>query len=332
MNRNDGSAVKDASLTEVAALLRRSQRILAITHISPDGDAIGSLLGFGWLLRAEASSPDRQIVRVCADPVPPQFQFLPGSQTILRDAPQQTWDVVVGLDASDALRLGAAFRPQEYGATPVVIIDHHVTNLRFGTLNLVDTQAAATAQVLVGLADALAVPLSPEASTCLLAGLVTDTLSFRTSNVTAAVMATALRLMQAGARLAEITGRTLNYKPVNTMRLWGLALQAMQLQGHVLWTQVTRAMRAEVGASENGDGGLVGQLISAPEANVAAVFAETTEGKIEIGFRARPGYDVSGLALSLGGGGHPQAAGCTIPGPLAAATARVLPLLQRIAG
>ncbi len=324
-----------STLTEIASLLRRSRRVLALSHVAPDGDAIGSLLGFGWVLaaawRAAGAAADRVFVPACADPVPAQLRWLPGSHEIVSEAPPGPWDVVVGLDASDAPRLGRVFQPAGYGSAPVVILDHHITNLQFGALNYVDPSAVATAQIVVDLADALAVPIGPEAATCLLTGLVTDTLGFRTANVTPAVLAVAMRLMEAGASLSEVTGRTLNYRPFSVLRLWGLALADVRLEHGVAWAVITHEMRQRVAAPANGDGGLVSQLINAPEAAIAAVFVEKPDGQVEIGFRSRPGYDVSQVALSLGGGGHPQAAGCTIPGPLEDAQRRVLPLLFRLA-
>jgi len=323
-----------AALIEIAGLLRRAGCVLALTHIAPDGDAIGSLLGFGWILRrawqSEPGRPARRLILACADPLPPQIQWLPGADDIVREPPAGPWDAVVALDASDALRLGTAFRPQDLATAPLVVIDHHITNIRFGALNHVDLTAAATAQIIVELADALGVAIGPEAAVCLLAGLVTDTLGFRTTNVTVEVMATAMRLMQAGASLSEIVERTLNHRPLSLLRLWSLALTTLQLEQRVAWASISQAMREQVNAPATGDGGLVGQLINAPEVVIAAVFAETTTGKVEVGLRAKAGYDVSQVALSLGGGGHPQAAGCTIAGPLAAAEARVLPLLFQL--
>jgi bifunctional oligoribonuclease and PAP phosphatase NrnA len=325
-----------STLTEIADLLRPSGRVLAISHVAPDGDAIGSLLGFGWVLRS--ANPDGfaqsagRLTLACADPVPAQYQWLPGASEIISAPAAGPWDVVVGLDASDGARLGSPFGSACRGPAPVVIIDHHITNLRFGTLNHVDPAAVATSQIVVDLADALGAPIGREAATCLLTGLVTDTLGFRTSNVTPQVMAVAMRLMEAGASLAEVTERTLNHKPLSTLRLWGQALINLQINGRVVWATITRQMRDQVDAPNNGDGGLVSQLINAPEAVIAAVFSETAEGQIEIGFRAKSGYDVSQIALSLGGGGHPQASGCTIAGPLAAAEARVLPMMLRAAG
>ncbi|MCX6029815.1 MAG: bifunctional oligoribonuclease/PAP phosphatase NrnA [Chloroflexi bacterium] len=340
---------RTTTLAQVADILCDARRVLAISHVAPDGDAVGSLLGLGWVLRGmrpdtaarapmpasggvgAASAGWGETCQVClalADPVPTQFRFLPGAADIVAEPPAGPWDAVVALDASDPLRLGKSFRPETYGKTPVIVLDHHVTNLYFGALNYVDIAAAATSQIVVGLADALGAPIGCEAAICLLTGLVMDTLSFRTSNVNTKVMSTAVRLMEAGANLAEITERAMNHKPLNTMRLWGLALADLRLlRGQVIWTHITQTMRRQVAAPDNGDSGLVGYLINAPEAKISAVFSETSDGRVEIGFRARPGYDVSGVALSLGGGGHPQAAGCTVPGPLITAEARVLPML-----
>jgi bifunctional oligoribonuclease and PAP phosphatase NrnA len=324
------SSMRSGSQDELAAIaitLSRARRILVICHIAPDGDAIGSLLGLGWLFETLPPQHERTTTLACADGVPAQFAFLPGAGEILTDPPSQTWDAIVTVDASDERRLGACYRPDEYAGAPVIVLDHHVTNLNFGTLNYVDATAAATTQIVLELADALRVAIRPEAATCLLTGLVTDTLSFRTSNVTPKVLRVAARLMEAGAALPEITERALNQKPLSVMRLWGLALASLQHERQVVWALISREMRARAGAPDTGDGGLASFLISAPEAKVAAVLSEKPDGQVEVGLRARNGLDVSELALALGGGGHPQAAGCTIPGPLVNAEARLLPLL-----
>jgi bifunctional oligoribonuclease and PAP phosphatase NrnA len=112
------------------------------------------------------------------------------------------------------------------------------------------------------------------------------------------------------------------------MRLWGMAFTNARLDGYVLSAEVTRAMREAAGITNDDDGGLVSQLINIAEARVAVVFNELADGAIEVDFRSRPGYDVATVALSLGGGGHPQAAGCNLPGPMTEAEARVLPLVQ----
>ena len=162
-------------------------------------------------------------------------------------------------------------------------------------------------------------------------GLVTDTLGFRTPNVTAPVLGKAQRLMEVGANLADITQRALQTKPYTDIQLWSLALPTVKLEDGVIWAVIDQAIRAQAGSLDNTDAGLVSFLLSAEEAHISAVFREREDGRIELGFRAVPGYDVGTLAVNLGGGGHTLASGATIDGPLDAALARTLPLLKAAA-
>jgi phosphoesterase RecJ-like protein len=316
-----------ASLSELTAPIIGAGSIVAFCHVNPDGDAIGSLLGLGHILAALPG--ERTVVLACQDRPPESLFFVPGVDRIVNALPDGfAPDLVISLDASDPARLGKIFSELAFTAVPLVVIDHHITNLHFGNLNYVAPEAASTSQLVLALADALGVALPKEAASPLLVGLVTDTLGFRTSNVTAAELAAAVRLIEAGANLADVSQRTLATRPFKHMRLWGFAFEKARLDGYVLWAEVTKAMREAAGILDEDDGGLVSQLINAAEARVAVVFNELEDGRIEVDFRARPGYDVATVALSLGGGGHPQAAGCTIAGPMAEAQARVLPLAQ----
>ncbi len=320
-----------AALSDLVAPILGAKNILAFCHINPDGDAIGSLLGLGHVLDAlpQPSEGTRRVTLACQDPAPELLRFLPGVDRIVNALPPDLApDLVMSLDASDPARLGRIFASLAFTPTPLIVIDHHITNLHFGNLNYVAPEAASTSQLVVALADALGVPLPPAAVQPLLVGLVTDTLGFRTSNVTAAEMACAVRLIEAGGNLADVAQRTLATRPLRFMRLWGMAFTQARLDGYVLWAEVTPAMRQQAGIADDDDGGLVSQLINSAEARVAVVFNQHADGQIEVDFRSRPGYDVAAVALSLGGGGHPQAAGCNLPGPMADAEARVLPLVQ----
>jgi phosphoesterase RecJ-like protein len=195
----------------------------------------------------------------------------------------------------------------------------------------VDARAASTSEIVVSLADALGATIGHEAATCLLTGVVTDTLGFRTSNVNPRVLTTASRLMELGADLHRITELTLGNRPLSIMRLWGLALSRLHLEEGVLWAEVTREMREAAGVPDEDDGGLVSHLITAHEARIAAVFGELVDGTIDLDLRATLPYEVASVALRLGGGGHPQASGAHLPGPLADAERRVLPLLMNAA-
>ena len=323
-----------AALTDLVAPILSATNIVAFCHVNPDGDAIGSLLGLGHVLDAlPAGTGPRRVTLACQDPAPELLRFMPGARPeggrIVNVLPEDLQpDLVISLDASDPARLGKIFAGLAFTSTPLLVIDHHITNLHFGHVNYVAPEVASTSQLVVALADALGVGLPPAAALPLLVGLVTDTLGFRTSNVTAAEMACAVRLMEAGANLADVAQRTLATRPLKFTRLWGMAFTNARLDGYVLWAEVTRAMRAAAGITSDDDGGLVSQLINTAEARVAVVFNELADGEIEVDFRSRPGYDVAAVALSLGGGGHPQAAGCKLTGNLAEAEARVLPLVQ----
>jgi len=303
--------------------IRGAHRILAISHISPDGDAIGSLLGFGWAL----DWLGKDYILACADPVPRNYRYLPGSEWIVRAPDVAGVDLVVSLDLSDEERMGSVYDAQALRGVSLANIDHHATNVRFGTWNWVDPSVAATAQLILALVSHLGVPLEETIALCLLNGLVTDTRGFRTPGTGIQELKAAIRLMEAGASLSRVTHYALNRRSYSSIRLWGLALQTVSLDGRIIWGEVTQAMQREVGAGDVSNGGLVNFFLAAEEADVAVVFTETGDGTVEVGFRSVAGVDVSGLAFDLGGGGHPQAAGCTVPGPLPVARDRVLAAL-----
>lgn len=309
----------------IGALIRSAHDVLLVTHVAPDGDAIGSLLGLGWLLRGQAA----RLTLACEDPVPDLYRWLPGADDIVQQA-QGRYDLVITLDCSDRRRMGPALADSPGAApAPLINIDHHVTNTGFGSLNWVDPASVATAQMVLTLADACGWELTEPVAVCLLCGLVTDTRAFRTANVDAAAVRTALRLIEAGASLSEISRRALEQRPVMAARLWGEALCRLQLQDGILWAEITRAMRRQWGAAEDGDSGLANFLSGVREACVAIVFSEKEDGLVEVGLRAAPGYDVAQVALRLGGGGHPQAAGCTLTGSLVSVRERVLVEVRR---
>jgi phosphoesterase RecJ-like protein len=304
-------------------LIDGARRILLVAHVAPDGDAIGSLLGLGWLLRAQG----KEVTLACEDPVPEIYVWLPGSAEIVRRA-SGSFDLLISLDCSDERRMGNAFSADPAGV-PLVNIDHHVTNTRFGTVNWVDPSSVATTQMIQLLADTLGWAVVQPVAVHLLTGLITDTRGFRTYNVDRAAMQAALRLMEAGASLNEITQRVLGQRPLASVRLWGQAIDRLELEDDILWTEVTPDMRRHLALGEDGDSGLANFLSGVRESKVVVVFTERDSGIIDVGMRSVPGYDVAKVAYRLGGGGHPQAAGCTMEGDLVRVRKRVLAEVRR---
>lgn len=312
---------------DLLAALHAANHILCVSHINADGDAYGSVLGMTHLLHRLG----KRAVAVMPDPVIPDFTFLPGADAIIApDAVADDYDLIVCLDMSSPDRMGAVFDPARHAAIPLVVIDHHITNTRFGVANWVEADCAATSQMLVYLAGALAAPLDQALAECLLTGIVTDTLCFRTSNTTPEVLEAALQLQRAGANLAVTVQRTLNRLPFSTLPLWSRVLAGARLEAGVVWVTVSQAQLRAAGHADD-DSRLNSILSSVNEADMSAVFTEKVNAQgaptVECSFRAKPGFAVGDLAFQLGGGGHAPASGCTLDGTLDAAVARVAPLM-----
>ena len=271
---------------QIAQRLQQAERPMLICHFSPDGDALGAMLGLVIALQKLGKHTDA----ICQDPVPSAYQHLHGADQVI---PQPTgkYDLVVSLDCSDERRMGTPYQSlsSQGKDIPIVNIDHHITNLNFGELNWVDPGAVATAEMVLELVKVMGVPLDADLATCLLTGIVTDTRGFRTANTSSKVMAAVTRLMEAGANLAEITNRAFRRRPLAAVRLWSHALSETFLEGRVLWGVVTREMRIQSNYKTNGDAGLVSFLGDVNEADIAVVFTERDDREIDVGIRANPG-------------------------------------------
>lgn len=306
-------------------LIENAERVLVVTHVSPDGDAIGSLLGVGNALRTFGKEVDL----ACDDGVPDFVEFLPGADKVMKKLTMGKWDVMISVDASDEPRSGKVGAYGREHSNKVINIDHHPTNTQFGDVHLIMPHAVSATEVIFRWLDEMDFAFTPEVATPLLTGLVTDTIGFRTSNVTADTLAIAQALMENGASLTEITERTLDTRSILVVNLWKHALASAELhEGGVMAATVTQDDLKRAGLREVTDGGLVSFLVKVSEAMIAVVFKELEDGKVEISLRSKPGFDVGSVAFGLGGGGHVQAAGATIDGPLDDARKRVLALLK----
>lgn len=310
---------------KATALLAQARRVLVLTHVSPDGDAIGSMLGLASALRGMG----KEVIAAVDGGVPPELSFLPGSESVHASLNGVQADLVIAVDCGDEARMGQVGQAALGSGAPVINLDHHPTNTLFGDANLVDDRTAASAEGVLDWLDRLGAPLDRVTAFCLLTGLVTDTLCFRTDNVTSETLGKAQRLMRAGAPLAEIVQRTVNRKSYAGLRLWALVMPTVRLEDHVIWATITREMYTQAGYPGSDDAGLVSTLIQAEEAYISAVFRETPEGTVEISLRAVPGFDTSAVAVALGGGGHRLASGATVHEPLDTVVPRVIEMLKQ---
>jgi bifunctional oligoribonuclease and PAP phosphatase NrnA len=302
---------------QIAETLQNAQNILVVSHIRPDGDAIGSLLGFGLTLQ----DAGKQVQMVLCDGVPSTFRHLPGSGLVRRKA-QVPIDLAVVLDCSDLQRTGEALAPLG-GRAPDLNIDHHITNLNFARLNFVLPHAVATSAVLAEYLPRWGFEIKKGAASALLTGIITDTIGFRTSNTSASAMRLAAELMERGADLPELYRAGLVNKTYEAARYWGFGLERLQREGSLIWTSLLISDRKAADYNGNDDADLV-NFLSSTEADVVVLFNEQKEGKVKISWRARPSLDISSLALQFGGGGHPAAAGAEVPGDLEEVQQKVL--------
>ena len=311
------------TIEDVGGLLRAADNILVIGHVDPDGDAVGSVLALTSGLRQLG----KQCLPACADPVPEDFGFLPGACEIAARGPRGDETLIVMLDSSDLQRVGGLVDEHWFARITTVNVDHHVTNTRYADWNLVK-DTAATAEIVYDLLRWLGVEIDSGIATCLLAGLVTDTRSFQTSSTSAGTLRIATDLVDRGAPLAEVTSRLFTRKRLASIILWAKALERAQVRGRIMWTEITRDMLEAAGPADHGAGELSSFLASADEVDVAVVFRETSDSQIDCAFRSSPDADVAEIAVSLGGGGHPRAAGCLVIGSLASVKEKVLAAVE----
>lgn len=323
-SKNNSSPLVNLEWDKAAELLNSAQNIAVVTHLQPDGDAIGSLMGVTLALRNQGKN-----VTPYVDGGPPErFSFVPGSAGIHDTLQAPLPDIIISTDSSDKERLGKIGETLLALGRPLIQLDHHQTNLIFGDVNLVDARTAAAAEGVLDWLDQLGLPLTPEIAQALMTGLVTDTLCFRTSNTTANTLQTGQRLMAAGADLIGVVQMTLARTPTALMRLQGLAVSRMQVENGLVWVAITEADILAAGMKIGDYIGISGYLIQAEEARISAAFTQIGED-VECSFRAVPGYNVAQISLELGGGGHVAASGATLRGVLLEqAVARVLPMLK----
>lgn len=292
---------------QVAEKLGQSQRIMVVSHVRPDADALGSVLGLGLALKNEGKT-----VQMVSEDGTPGFEYLPQIDLVKRE-PEGEQDFIVVVDCSDPKRVGHVL--DRYGK-PDLVVDHHKTNLYFGTYNIVEPEQVATAGILYDHMSEWGLNIDQEVATCLLAGIIGDTIGFRTSNVNSSALRTAAALMDLGADLTRIYREELVLRSFKAARYWGSGLNRLQQDNGIVWTSLTLKDRNSIRYPGNDDADLVNILSSVREAQIAVIFVEQSQNDVKISWRARPGIDVSGIASSFGGGGHAAAAGADVKGSL----------------
>jgi len=305
---------------DIVATLRGARRIALVSHRDPDPDTIGSALALGLGLE----SLGKQVSWHCADPVPEQQRFLHGSGRFTQEPPPEDVDLVVTVDfgSVDRAKFALPARPT------LVNIDHHASNDNFGTANLVDVTAAASAELVSRVIDALGIPWTPDMATAALVGIMTDTGSFQFPSTDARALERAARLREAGADLQAITYNIFRNKRFEALKLWGFAFSRLAREdgGQLVWTEIRAGDIESAEARDEDISGLVEQVARSAGMRVALLFNEQ-RGSVKVSCRTsqwEPSVDATALMARFGGGGHVRAAGALIQGDLADVRAHVL--------
>lgn len=312
----------------IRSRLESAENVAVFAHIRPDGDSVGSVLALGWAL----SDIGKKVQYISEDPIPERyhflFQYMENGKNPFVPAPIQA-DCYVLPDISSPDRAGKFFLDRSE-ITPDISIDHHVSNLGFSRLNWIESDSPAACCVLCGLLPQLGVKLTKRISTALLCGIITDTNSFSTSNVTAESLRAAANLVDNGAPIFSTCHTAYKVHTMTEMALWKLGMNNIHIEGDLIWSVFRRADREAIGYFTDDDPGFVSYMGNTKDINVSVLFIEIDDSTCKVSWRSQPGYDVSKVAVACGGGGHAAASGATVHGSLESIIPEILKTTKRM--
>jgi phosphoesterase RecJ-like protein len=321
----------DAQLVQRAmALIEPAQRIALLAHEHPDGDCIGSALGFAHILRQIGKT----CTPVCADAAPGTLSFMPGIETLQTSLGDEQFDLVIALDAGEITRFGGLYTQHQafLDRVPIVNIDHHISSSGCGVVNIIDPQAAATAELITLFQQQTGLPLNQDAAQCLLTGVITDTRSFQYTSTTPRTLVVGAVLLSAGA-LPETIAKAIYYtRPVQQVRFQAAVIANMQTacDGRLAWSYATYEMLLATGATAEMDDNFAGMLRDIEGVQIAAFFKSYGElNSTSLSLRCAAPYNAANICVRFGGGGHARAAGATIQKPCPEAIADVIAALKQ---
>ncbi len=301
-------------------IIQRTPIVTAVTHKDADGDTLGSALALAQVLEPLGKS----VPVLSSPPVPAAWWFLPGIDRVNRQSAPADVPVFI-FDASDAARAGT-YESVVTQATVVVNVDHHVSNARFGTVNLVVTDAASTGELVYDLLKAWKIHIPPAAASCLYATILSDTGGFRHDNTSAHALRAAAELVELGADPVMIARGLFKSRPASGLRMQGRILQGLHYEfgDRLVWGSISQAGLRDSGATTDQADSAIDQLNTVRGQELAILFKEAGPRLTKVSIRSRDQVDAAELAGKFGGGGHRRAAGVELALPLKEAEATVL--------
>jgi phosphoesterase RecJ-like protein len=311
------------SATEIAHRLEGVQRALVTTHVSPDGDAVGSALAMAALMRMRGA---QDVEVVMEDPVPDIYTWLEGAEAVVPPAHISVApEVVVLVDANRLARSGTVAEALPEGV-PVVTIDHHADDAPDGEVVFLDPSYAAVGEMVAEIYEAAGVAMDRAAAEAIYVAITTDTGNFRYPSTTAQTHRWAARCMEAGVNATTIASRVFDCMRLGRFNLMRYVLGNLRFthEGATAYAEVTPAVFEETGAKPEDLNNLINLGRDVEGVRVAVLFRAMDTGETKASLRACPGFNAAAVAKAFGGGGHAGAAGCTLEMPLDQARDAVL--------
>jgi bifunctional oligoribonuclease and PAP phosphatase NrnA len=324
-----GFITVNASFQEIGEVFARHQSFVILSHVRPDGDAIGSQLALGLALQAAG----KNVRLINEDGLPDSLAFLPGSSQIeIPPADPLDVEVAIALDTATKPRLGDCTLNAASKAKLWINIDHHKSNPSYGDLNYIDPTSPATGQIIYKMIITLGLPLPDATRDAIYVAVSTDTGSFQYPSTTEETYLMAADLIRRGLDVGRINSLTYDNHPFRRVELMRALLNTLELAGggRVAHWEMTMATVSSLGLKPEDSEGLIDIIRAIDGVIIAVFFEELTDGKIRVSMRSKDGrVDVCQICSEFGGGGHSLAAGIRMAGPLAEAKARVLEAVAR---
>lgn len=308
-------------LHQVLHEIEQRNSFLVTSHARPDGDAIGSALAMGQVLRKMGKKAEV----VLGDSVPVIYKPLPMSDTIVHaSSVNGNFDAAIILECDSVQRTRLEGLDRHF----LINIDHHASSKAFANVNWIDPGACAVAEMVFRLALAAQVKITPEIATCLYTAVLTDTGAFSYSPTNARTFELAKWLVEHGADPVKIAQNVYFSSPTSKMRLLGAALSNLHREGAITWMAVTRQDMERCGALDEDCEGLVNYALGIAGIEVAVFFRELASERVRVSIRSKGAVNVADIAARFGGGGHECASGFSLEGPMGGAAETVLKELR----
>lgn len=304
-----------------------SRNIFIVSHVQPDGDNIGSILALGLALK----KIDKNIHIIKSDTVPSDYLFLPNVDLIEDYSGDIEIDLLISLDASDENRLGENKVLLEHSKS-IINIDHHISNTNFGHINIIDSTAAATGELVYKLIKQMNIPIDKDIGTCIYTAISSDTGSFMYDNTTSITHEIASELLKLEIDKSNININLYQNRSIERTMLFIKALETLKVyfDNQVAVVKITRKMLEDSGAKIEDTEGIVSFIREMRNIEIAILLKEFSEDEIKVSIRSKRFADVAAICDKFGGGGHIRAAGCTINASIATAEELILNVVKKV--